>query len=397
MSRLSTRAIALLAVLMLLAAGALGGCAKDDTPKAADATTTVKIGFAAPLTGDNAVYGQGMQRAVQMAVEEANVSKEAKDFGYTFVVASQDDQGDPKQAVNVANLLVSDPGVVAVAGHFNSGCSIPASPIYNTAGMAMVSVSTNPQLTAQGFDVVNRIVARDDAQGAFAAELVYDTLGLTKVAVLDDSTPYGAGLASEFAKVFAEKGGTIVLSEKVQAKEVDFKALATRLKSAAPQAIYYGGAHTEGALISKQAKESDLKVPIIGGDMLFSAEYVEIARAENAEGDLCTSLGLPLDQQPKGAEFKAAYKKKFGVDPEAYDSYAYDSAWVIIRGALAAAATSSMSPPPAPDRALVAKSIRSIRYDGVTGTTAFDENGDTTNQAISAYKVTSGEWKQLVQ
>lgn len=390
MSKLSTRAIALLAAMMLLAAGALGGCAKEDTPEPSGGAqaATVKIGFAAPLTGDNALYGQGMQRAVQMAIEEANATEEAKDAGFTFVIASQDDQGDPKQAVNVANLLVSDTGVVAVAGHFNSGCSIPASPIYNTADMAMVSVSTNPQLTAQGFDIVNRIVARDDAQGAFAAELVYDTLGLTTVAVLDDSTPYGAGLASEFAKVFAEKGGTIVLSEKVQAKEVDFKALATRLKSAAPQAIYYGGAHTEGALISKQAKESDLKVPVIGGDMLFSAEYVEIARAENAEGDLCTSLGLPLDQQPKGTEFKAAYNKKFGVDPEAYDSYAYDSAWVIIRGVLAAGST---------DRGEVAKAIRAISYDGVTGTTAFDENGDTTNQAISAYKVTGGQWKQLVQ
>ena len=390
MSKRSTRRIALLAALTLLVAGALGGCGKNEAPEGPGGaeTKTVKIGFAAPLTGDNAVYGQGMQRAVQMAIEEANASQEVKDAGFTFVIASQDDQGDPKQAVNVANLLVSDTGVVAVAGHFNSGCSIPASPIYNTAGMAMVSVSTNPQLTAQGFDIVNRIVARDDAQGAFAAELVYDTVGLAKVAVLDDSTPYGAGLASEFAKVFAQKGGTIVLTEKVQAKEVDFKALATRLKSAAPQAIYYGGAHTEGALISKQAKESDLKVPVIGGDMLFSAEYVEIARAENAEGDLCTSLGLPLDQQPKGTEFKAAYNTKFGMDPEAYDSYAYDSAWVIIRGVLEAGSA---------DRGEVAKAIRAISYDGVTGTTAFDENGDTTNQAISAYKVTGGEWKQLVQ
>ena len=398
MSKLSTRPIALLAALTLLVAGALGGCADKAPPDSNTAgAKTVKIGFAAPLTGDNAIYGQGMQRAVQMAIEEANASQEAKDAGFTFVIASQDDQGDPKQAVNVANLLVSDTDVVAVAGHFNSGCSIPASPIYNTAGMAMVSVSTNPQLTAQGFDVVNRIVARDDAQGAFAAELVYDTLGLTKVAILDDSTPYGAGLASEFAKVFAEKGGTIVLSEKIQAKEVDFKALSTRLKSAAPQAIYYGGAHTEGALISKQAKESDLKVPVIGGDMLFSAEYVQIARAENAEGDLCTSLGLPLDQQPKGTQFKAAYNEKFGADPEAYDSYAYDSAWVIIRAVLNGAATSSASVPPAPTRESVAQGIRLISYDGVTGTVAFDENGDTTNQAISAYKVTGGEWKQLVQ
>lgn len=373
---------------LALAAASLAGCSGgSDAEKSSGAETkTVKIGFAAPLTGDNAVYGRGMQRAVQMAIDEANESERVKAAGLKFELAAQDDQGDPKQAVNVATLLSGDPAVVGVVGHFNSGCSIPASAVYQQAGLAMVSVSSNPQLTAQGFDVVNRIVAKDDTQGSYAADLVYDQLGLRRVAVLDDSTPYGSGLAAEFVKRFAEKGGTVVLQEKVQAKDVDFSALVTRIKSAKPEAIYYGGAHTEGALLSKQAKESGLRVPVIGGDMLYSAEYISIARAENAEGDICTSLGLPLEQQPKGVEFKAAYEKRYGESPEAYDSYAYDSAWIIIEAVLEAGA----------DRAAVATAIRGLSYDGVTGTTSFDENGDTRNQVISAYRVEGGAWKQLL-
>ncbi|MDI6843040.1 MAG: branched-chain amino acid ABC transporter substrate-binding protein [Anaerosomatales bacterium] len=382
----ASKLLAVAAACALLASAAAGCGSKASETSKTGQVKTVKIGFAAPLTGDNAVYGRGMQRAVQMAIDEANASERVKSAGITFELASQDDQGDPKQAVNVATLLAGDPAVVGVVGHFNSGCSIPASAVYQQAGLAMVSVSSNPQLTAQGFDVVNRIVAKDDTQGSFAADLVYDKLGLRKVAVLDDSTPYGSGLASEFVKRFVAKGGTVVVQEKIQAKDVDFSALVTRIKSAKPEAIYYGGAHTEGALLSKQAKESGLKVPVIGGDMLYSAEYISIARAENAEGDICTSLGLPLEQQPKGVEFKAAYEKRYGEGPEAYDSYAYDSAWIIIEAVLEAG----------PDRAAVAKAIRGLTYDGVTGTTSFDENGDTRNQVISAYRVEGGAWKQLL-
>jgi len=385
------RSLALLLVAAMLATTALAGCSteKTDDEVTGEGTElkTVKIGFAAPLTGDNAIYGQGMKRAVEMAIAEANASSDAAAEGYEFVLASQDDQADPKQAVNVANLLVSDEDVVAIVGHFNSGCSIPASPVYDRAGMAMVSVSSNPQLTAQGFLTVNRIVAKDDAQGGAAADLVYSTLGMKKVVVIDDSTPYGEGLAAEFVKRFEAVGGEVLATEKIQAKEVDFSALVTRFKAVEPDAIYYGGAHTEGALISKQAKEAGLNVPVVGGDMLFSADYITIAGAANAEGDICTSLGLPLEQQPRGIDFKNAYEERFGQAPEAYDSYAYDCAWIIIQAVLEAGT----------DRVDVAEQIRAMSYDGVTGVADFDDAGDTKNAAISAYKVVGGVWEQLGQ
>jgi branched-chain amino acid transport system substrate-binding protein len=377
--------IALMASAALVVAASTGCTSPAETSEPVDSETTlVKIGFAAPLTGDNAIYGEGMKRAVELAIEEANASEEAKAAGYKFEIRAEDDAADPKQAVNVANALVGDSAVAALVGHFNSGCSIPAAPVYNKADLAMVTVSSNPQLTAQGYGIVNRIVAKDDAQGGFAGELAA-SLGLKNVAIIDDATPYGQGLASEFKKAFTAAGGTVVSEDRVQAKEVNFASVVTKLKSAGPDAVYYAGAHTEGALLTKQMTEGGLTVPVMGGDMLYSAEYINIAGAENAEGDRATLLGLPLDQQPKGAEFLSKYEAKYGKAPEAYDSYAYDAAVTIINAVLSAG----------PERAAVAAAIRAGSVEGVTGTVAFDENGDNKVQVISSHQVVNGEWKQV--
>ncbi|PKQ15306.1 MAG: branched chain amino acid ABC transporter substrate-binding protein [Actinobacteria bacterium HGW-Actinobacteria-7] len=389
MNRFARTSVTLLAGAAFVAA--LAGCsaqtpAEPATGGPAAASMKVKIGFAAPLTGDNAIYGEGMKRAVELAIEEANASSDAKAKGITFSIHAEDDAGDPKQAVNVANILAGDTDVVALVGHFNSGCSIPASPVYNEASMAMVTVSSNPQLTAQGYKVVDRVVAKDDAQGGYAGKLASD-MGFDTVALIDDATPYGQGLATEFKKAYTSAGGSIVAEDRIQPKEVNFSALVTKLKKKAPKAVYYAGAHTEGALLSKQLKEAGLKVPVMGGDMLYTPEYIKIAGADNAEGDMATALGLPLEQQPKGVEFKTKYEAKYGKAPEAYDSYAYDAALTIINAVMTAGN----------DRAAVAEAIRAGSIDGVTGTVAFDANGDNKQQVISAYKVEGGEWKQIQQ
>lgn len=376
-----------LALALAVAVGLVGCTAPAETEQAGQPAgpKTVKVGFAAPLTGDNAVYGQGMQNAVQLAIEEANSTEEVKAKGFTFEIRAEDDAGDPKQAVNVANALAGDDAVVGIVGHFNSGCSIPAAPVYNEAKLAMVTVSSNPQLTATGLGNVNRIVAKDDAQGGFAGTFATEQ-GWKNVAVVDDATPYGQGLAAEFKKSFEKDDGKVVAEERIQPKEVDFSALVTKLKSVKPDAVYYAGAHTEGALISKQMKEAGLKVPVMGGDMLYTPEFVKIAGAANAEGDIATALGLPLEQQPKGAEFKQKYEAKFGKAPEAYDSYAYDAAWIVINAAMATDA----------NRFNMLDVIRkNTLQGGVTGDISFDTNGDNTQQVISAYKVEGGEWKQI--
>jgi branched-chain amino acid transport system substrate-binding protein len=188
-------------------------------------------------------------------------------------------------------------------------------------------------------------------------------------------------------KTFESLDGDILAREAIQTREVDFSALVTRLKSLNPEAIYYAGAHTEGGLISKQMSEAGLDVPLIGGDIIFSEEFITIAGATNAEGDVATMLGLPLDQQARGQDFKAAYEAEYGANPEAYDSYAYDAAAIFVQAVLEAG----------PERPGVVEAVRGIVYDGVTGTTQFDENGDTLNQAISAYRVTGGAWEQIME
>lgn len=366
--------LALVSALALSTAGC--GSASDDSQK------KVKIGFAAPLTGDNALYGEGMKRAVQLAIDEANADQRTQDAGIVFELKAEDDAGDPKQAVNVANSLVGDQSVVAVVGHFNSGCTIPASPVYERAEMAMVTVSTNPQITSQGYKTANRVVARDNAQGVFAGEMAV-ALGYTKLALIDDSTPYGQGLISEFSNSFTKLGGAIVSQDQVPAKTIDFSALITKLKQKAPQAVYYAGAHTEGALLSKQMSEAGMTVPVIGGDMLYSPDYVTLAGAGNTEGDIATALGMPLENQPRGAEFLKKYRDAYDMDPEAYDSYAYDAALTIIEAVLESGSS---------DRATVAAAVRAGSIAGVTGEVAFDENGDNRQQVISAYKVQGGVW-----
>lgn len=378
------------AAMLIGALAVLPGCQQEQPaePGQTDAEPTqVKIGFAAPLTGDNAVFGQGMQRAVELAFKEANASPEVREAGLEFVIRAEDDQGDPKQAVNVANILASDPTVLGVIGHFNSGCSIPAAPIYQQARMAMITVSSNPALTAAGHTVVNRIVAKDDVQGAYAATLVLEELGFDRVVVIDDSTQYGVGLAAEFIRAFEAGGGTVILREQIQPKTMDFSALVTRIRGLSPEAVYYAGAHTEGGLISKQMSEAGITAPLVGGDMIYSAEYIAVAGAANAEGDVATSLGLPLEQQPRGKDFQAAYEAEFGRAPEAFDSYAYDQAWIFVEAVLEAGL----------DREAIARAIREGSFDGVTGVTEFDENGDTTNQVISAYRVVNGEWQQIIK
>lgn len=390
MNRMARRMLAL--VLVGALAFGLAGCSQPEAEQPAQEPTDgpapimVKVGFAAPLTGDNAVYGEGMKRAVELAIEEANASAEAKEAAVSFEIKAEDDAGDPKQAVNVANALVADEGVVGIVGHFNSGCSIPAAPVYEKSSLAMVTVSSNPALTSTGLKNVARIVAKDDAQGGFAGDLAIK-MGYKKIAIIDDATPYGQGLATEFKKAFTAAGGVVSSQERISPKDVDFSALVTKVKTQGVAAVYYAGAHTEGALLTKQMKEAGLKVPVMGGDMLYTPEYVKIAGAANAEGDIATALGLPLEQQPKGVEFAEKYQAKYGKAPEAYDSYAYDAAWAIINAVISAG----------PDRASVMDAVRAGSYDGVTGNVAFDENGDNKQQVISAYKVTGGEWKQIEQ
>jgi branched-chain amino acid transport system substrate-binding protein len=362
--------------------------------------TVVKIGIGAPLTQGAVALGQGMKRGAGLAIKQANESAAAKELGITFEGVDGDDQGDPKTGVTVANTFASDPKLVGVMGHLNSGVSIPASKVYNDNKIVQISpASTNPALTLQGFKNVFRVCTIDSVQGPVGAEVAFGKFGLKSAVVIDDSTPYGEGLAAEFAKKFEALGGKVLLTEKTSDKDTDFNALVTKIKDKKPAVIYYGGIYNAGALLAKQASDAGIKAPLMGGDGLYDGEYIKLAGAEQAEGDYCTSVGFPVDKLPKGQEFIDAYKAEYPNDQiAAYDAYAYDAANLIIAAVLKVAKEQGGADKvftPAGKDAIIA-AVAATNTEGVTGPIAFDQNGDTTNKAITTYQVKGGAWQPVV-
>jgi branched-chain amino acid transport system substrate-binding protein len=390
-------ALALVVAFVVLSMVAVGCAKKADTSNATGTVepVTVKIGMGAPLTAGAVALGKGMERGTQLAIDQANQSQEAKDLKLTFEMVPGDDQGDPKTGVTVANTFASTPGLIGVMGHLNSGVSIPASKVYNQNNLVQISpASTNPALTEQGLNNVFRVCTIDTVQGSFAADAAFKDLGFKNAFVIDDSTPYGEGLAKFFAEAFKTDGGSIAGQEKTTDKDTDFKALVTKIKASSADLIYYGGIYNAGALLAKQAKEAGIKAPFMSGDGMYDAEFIKLAGAANAEGAFATSVGKPLDLLPKGQEFKAAFEAKFpGETIAAYDAYAYDAANVIIAATIKAAGTvgTDQITAVAGKKAIIA-AVAATNTEGVTGTISFDQKGDTTNKAITLYTVKGGAW-----
>ncbi len=389
------RLLAVLAALVAVSmiATGCGGSGKKSGDTASE--TTVKIGIGAPLTDGAVALGEGIVRGAELAVSQANESQELKDLGIKIETTQGDDRGKPEVGTNVAQQFVSDQTLVGVVGHLNSGVSIPASKIYAQYNVVQVTpASTNPSLTI-GNDVDNvfRTCTIDSVQGPYAADAAFNDLGYKTVFVVDDSTPYGTGLAAAFKEQFEKNGGKTVGFEKTSDKDTDFKALVTNIKGKNPDFVYYGGIYNSGALLSKQMKEGGVAKPLMGGDGLYDAEFVNLAGTAG-EGDFCTSVGLPLDQLPQGAEFKTAFEKAYpGKEIAAYDAYAYDAAQVIIKGIVAAAGEVGADKLTSADgkKAIIA-AVAKTNFEGLTGPVAFDENGDTTNKAITLYTVKDGAW-----
>jgi branched-chain amino acid transport system substrate-binding protein len=387
--------LSLVAVLAAVALVVTGCGGSTSTSTGSTTAVTVKIGIGAPITQGATALGLGMERGAKLAIADMNKSAEAKSAGITFVATVGDDQGDPKTGVNVANQFASDSSLVGVMGHLNSGVSIPASAVYNRANIVMVSpASTNPSLTVQGFKNVFRVCTIDSVQGPAAADDAVTSLGKKAVFVVDDSTPYGVGLADQFSKEFTAKGGKVLGREQTSDKDSDFKALVTKIKATNPDLVYYGGVYNAGALLSKQLKDGGVKAPMMGGDGLYDPQYIKLAGAANAEGDFATSVGLPLDQLPQGEAFKTEYKAMYPSDEiAAYDAYSYDAATVIMKGVLTAAAkVGAANVTATTGRQAIIAAVAATNYTGITGKISFDANGDTTNKAITLYEVVKGAW-----
>src|SRR5512143_2713275 len=264
-------------LIVLAGVLALAACSRDDG--------SIKIGHVAPLTGGIAHLGKDNENGARLAIEEANAAKikidgkEAK-----FELVAEDDQADPKVGTTVAQKLV-DAKVAGVVGHLNSGTTIPASAIYNAAGIPMISGSaTNPKLTEQGFKVVFRTVGRDDQQGPAIAAYIANELKVKKVAIADDATAYGEGLANEVEKTLKAAGVQVVTREKTNDKATDFKAILTKMKGRNPDAVFYGGMDATGGPMLKQARELGIKAVFGFGDGACTDTMKKLAGDKNAEG-----------------------------------------------------------------------------------------------------------------
>lgn len=357
----------------------LMGCLAVACTKQGGGGDVIKIGAAGPLTGENAAFGQDQLNGMKLAVEEWNAKGGIN--GKKIAIVEGDDQRDPKQAVTAANKLVND-GVFAVVGHFNSNCSIPASAVYNKAGIPQISHgSTNPKLTEQGFDNVFRVCGRDDQQGKVAADYVADVLKLKKVAVLHDKTTYGQGLADEFKKALGNKV-QVVAYEGITTGEKDYSPVVTKVKAAGPELVFFGGVYSEGGLLAKQLRAIGVAAPFMGGDGIMMDDFIKIA-GPASEGDLAT-FGPDTKEAPAAKGFNENYRKKYG-EPGVYSVYAYDAANILFQSLQKAGG----------DKKKLIEAIHAIDYNGALGHIQFDAKGDVKVSPYVVWKVEGGKYKQV--
>jgi branched-chain amino acid transport system substrate-binding protein len=337
-----------------------------------EAGQTIKIGMGAPMTGDNAAFGQDISQAAKIAVSDAGQFQ-----GFSFELVAEDDGGTPEGGAAVANKLVSDPTVVAIAGHIFSGATNAAIPIYEAAGIPMMSPSaTNPALTTTGSKVFNRAVFTDAAQGKFAAAYLFNKLGIKKLAIMHDGQSYGQGLAQVVNDEFTALGGTVVAFQAITPGESDYSAALADIASKKPEALFYGGYTAEAVVIVNQMKQSGLGgVIFFGDDGTFGQDFLD-RTAANGEGAYSTSL-IPPASDAK-TKFDAAYLAAYGQPAGKLSPYtwtAYDSAAVLVK-AIESVAVLSGGKLYIPRSALVAAVRATANYQGLSGTIACDATGE---------------------
>ncbi|MDD2915487.1 MAG: branched-chain amino acid ABC transporter substrate-binding protein [Gallionella sp.] len=364
----------------------LSACGKSASDQAAaSGDLVVKIGAAAPLTGNQAHIGKDNESGTRMAIDEAN-AKGLVIGGRKvhFELISEDDQADPKTATIVAQKLV-DNKVSAIIGHLNSGTTIPASKIYSDNGIVQISPSaTAVNYTAQGFKTAFRVMANDAQQGRVLGEYAAKNLGAKKIAVIDDRTAYGQGLADEFIKAAQANGAQIVAREYTNDKAVDFTAVLTAVKGKQPDLLFYGGMDPQAGPMAKQIKALALKLKFMMGDGGYTPAFIKLA-GDAAEGAYASLPGVPLAKMPGGKEFETRFVAKY--QPiQLYAPYCYDAVNVMI---------AAMQKADSVEPAKYLPALANVSHDGVTANIQFDGKGDLKGGAITLYQVQQGKWQAL--
>ncbi|MEW1722958.1 branched-chain amino acid ABC transporter substrate-binding protein [Streptomyces sp. NPDC093109] len=384
-----------------LTLSACGSRDDSDGGSSGDGDTTVVIGLDAPLSGDLSALGQGIKNSADLAIKTANKNKEVP--GVTFKLEALDDVAQAATGQQNATKFVGNDKVLGVVGPLNSSVGQSMQAVFESAGLVVVSpATTNPSLTQgqawesgtkkRDFKTYFRTATTDAVQGPFAAQYMYEKKKLKKVYVIDDKKTYGAGLAATFTKEFKKLGGTVVGTDHINPEDKDFSAVASKVANAKADFVYYGGEYPAGGPLASQIKNAGAKIPTVGGDALFSAEYINLAK-KNAEGDLASSVGAPLETLDTAKKFIADYEAAGYKDAyEAYGGYAYDSTWAVIQAIKAVAEKNDGKLPASKEaRGQIVEAMQNVSFDGVSGKVGFDEFGDTTNKQLSLYEVKNGK------
>jgi ABC-type branched-subunit amino acid transport system substrate-binding protein len=342
----------------------------------------VKIGLTGPLSGANAFAGKDNENGVRLAIEELNRKKGPAVGGKTlrFELVSEDDQGDPKAGVNVAQKF-ADAGVRFVLGPYNSGVAIPASRVYNDAGIVMSTVGTNPKITQSGYRAVFRIVASDTQIGSSVASYAAKQLKLKKVGVIDDRTAFGQGIATEFTRQAKASGISVAGHEYTTDKASDFAAILTAMKARKVDAIFFGGYAPQAAPMARQMKQLGLNAMLLGGDTLCSPEMGKLGGDAVGANVLCAQAGAMLDKQAAGPAFRARYKERFKQEPDVYAAPFYDQTMFIAQAIRSVNST---------DPSVVAVALHSMNHKGVVGNYAYDADGNLKTSSVTIYTFKNG-------
>ncbi len=358
--------------VIIAASVAFVGCQKS--------SNTIKIGLAAVQSGSDAAIGATMLNGAQIAIDEWNAKGGV--LGKKIETISLDDEAKPDKAVNVAQTLVDD-GVVAVIGHLNSNCTIPASRVYSDGKVIQITPgSTNPQYTEQSFPYAFRICGRDDQQGPVSGAFLHDVLKLNKIAILHNKSSYGEGLATEVKKAFEAKGGTVTMFQGIGQDESDFRANISVIQGSGAEGFFWGGMYGQGGPLLVQMRQAGLNVPFSTGDGCFDHAFIDTVGANAANTYL--SFGKDYHAIPAAQSFLQKYKEKYQSDEGAYSVYGYDAANVLLT-AIAQAGTTD------PDK--VSAIMKSQPFDTILGKIQFDAKGDVTQSGYVIWTIKDGKFQ----
>jgi len=370
--------------LSLVQFAAVSACVAAAGAAAAQDVQTVKIAHAGPVSGGIAHIGKDTENGVRLAVDDLNAQnlviggKKIK-----FELAAEDDAGDPRQATAVAQKLC-DQKVAGVVGHLQSGTSIPAAAVYDKCGVPHITAAaTNPDLTKPGYKTTYRLIANDNALGAALALFSADHLKLKSVAIIDDRTAYGQGVASVFKATALQKGLKVVGEEFTNDKATDFMAILTAIKNKKPDAIFYGGLDAQAGPMLRQMEQLGLgNVKFFGGDALCTEKLPELSGKSPALKNVtCATGGASVDKMQGGADWKKRYDAKFPGQFQIYSPYAYDAAMVL---------ADAMKRANSVDPKVYIPFIGKTEYKGVTANIAFTAKGELTTPAVTLYTYKDG-------